>query len=405
MAILRTAWAGIAALLAAVALTGLAPGEGRRLRGALAACDVVAPPARAGDGGRVLRLRQEAGVGRGAHRRRRLARARARPPDVRDLRRRAPGRLRARAARAGPRRACARRGRARVRPRAGGRGGRVAGPDRAGHRVAQPVRRRTRPRARALPGPGGHLLGGQLPSRPRDAGTSRRRRDRRARRRSARCVRLAQALVGIRARRRRWRMLAILLHPTALHAVLGWRVALAGAARGRLRAARRGVRRRSGRARPARVLVGDPGCAGSGNRARARVPGRVHVPPRRGRPGDRGVDRARRRGGGARRRRRARKKGNARRPGAAVGGGCGRVRVAGGDLRLRPLGGRRRTSPRRSPRGSSSGSGRSRTAPSSSRTTRRPTGRPRSRPSTSSPLDPATWPIPSRTGRTSAATT
>ena len=112
VAILRTAWAGIAALLAAVALTGLAAGRGG-VHGALAAGDLVAPPARAGDGGRLLRLREEARLGGRAHGGRRLAGARARPPDVRDLRRRPAGRLRARAARALPAASCARRGRAR----------------------------------------------------------------------------------------------------------------------------------------------------------------------------------------------------------------------------------------------------------------------------------------------------
>ena len=282
MAILRTAWAGIAALLAAVALTGARAGTRRRVRRALAARDLVAPPARPGDGGRVLRLRQEAGVGGRAHGGRRLPRARARPPDVRDLRRRAPGRLRRRAARAGARRAGARRGWARVRPRP--RGGVAAWlapivQDTASHSPSAAER------ARGLahyPGQVDVFSPDSFRLAPEMLGR-------------AGAVAIA-ALVAVPlaafASRRRWS--AYVLgglggdardppRAAALHAVLGCRLAVAGAARGRLRAARGGIRRGSGRARAARVVVGHPRGAGGGDRARARVPGGVHVSPGRGR--------------------------------------------------------------------------------------------------------------------------
>ena len=263
VAILRTAWAGIAALLAAVALTGLAPGRG----GAYAALSLPATSSRhllaPATGGRVLRLRQEAGMGGGAHRGSRLPRARARPPDVRDLRRRAPGAATSLArlvlARGELARGAA--GLAFVLVPAAGVAAWLAPivQDTASHSPSAAER------ARGLahyPGQVDVFSADSFRLAPEMLGR-------------AGAVAIA-ALVAVPlaafASRRRWSayvlggavaLLAILLHPAALHAVLGCRVAFAGAARGRLRAARGGIRRGSGRARAARVLVGDPGRAGS----------------------------------------------------------------------------------------------------------------------------------------------
>ena len=149
------------------------------------------------------------------------------------------------------------------------------------------------------------------------------------------------------ASRRRWSayvlggsvaMLAILLIQQLFTPFCRCGVALAGKARGRLRAARGGLRRRSGGACKARVMVGATGGARGGDRSRARVPGRVRVPPRRGRSADRSVDRARGRRRRADRRGGSRQEGSARRSWAAVGGGRRGLRVARCDLRPRPLG-------------------------------------------------------------------
>ena len=291
-------WGGIAALLAAVALTALAPGSGGAYTALSLPATSCAPPAGAGDGGRVLRLRQEAGVGgrpdRG--RRARSALALVHPTYVIFVAVPLAGYVLARLVLARGELARGAAGlalRARFRPRPCAA---WLAPTRARHGVAQPVRRRARARARALPGSGRHLLAGQLPPGAGDARPARRRRDRRSHRRTTRRARLAQALVGVRARRLGG---AACDSPpaAAVHTVLGRRVAVASSAGRRIRAARRRLRGWRGCARAARVVVGNPRGARGGNRARARVPGGVHVRPRRGRTGDRGLDRARGRRG------------------------------------------------------------------------------------------------------------
>ena len=100
VAILRTAWAGIAALLAAVALTGLAPGSG----GAYTALSLPATSSRhllvPATVAAFFVFVRKPGWAPGLLQQPPPC-ARARPPDVRDLRRRASGRLclRARCAR------------------------------------------------------------------------------------------------------------------------------------------------------------------------------------------------------------------------------------------------------------------------------------------------------------------
>ncbi len=175
LAVFRRAWAGLGAVLAQVALTGLAPGSG----GAYA---IVALPASTSRHllapavvAAFFSYAAKPGRAAGCHSRSGLARADDRPSDVHHLRRRSACGVRRRAGSALPRRDRARHGCARLCRAAGDRRRAVPRAGCARDRVPQPVSRGEGTRARALRRSDRHHLARALPSEPGDAGTTRER--------------------------------------------------------------------------------------------------------------------------------------------------------------------------------------------------------------------------------------
>ena len=196
-------------------------------------------------------------------------------------------------------RGAADRDRARRPRRPGGGVSRLAAPGRPRHPLARPWRRGAAACVQAVRGTARRLLGHELPAGPRGVRPRRRRRGCGAPLRPARRPRAPAPLGGLRARRlpRRRRGDA---GAAALRSLLRPDLDLAVAPRRRLLAAGVLVRRRLRRAGGAAARARPSGGARRWDRAAARLPGRIHVPARGGRPGLRDVVRRRRRGRRAR---------------------------------------------------------------------------------------------------------